>query len=84
MQLTFYSIGEENEKVSEYDEKILKLLRANIATFLATCANQYDREGLNILDIAPQVHEGAKFYFKRGNIKTLDIDANSGCDYIAD
>lgn len=37
-----------------------------------------------MLDIAPQVHEGAKEFFIRSNISTLDIDPKSNATYIAD
>jgi ubiquinone/menaquinone biosynthesis C-methylase UbiE len=46
-------------------------------------AEKHDKEGL-MLDIAPQDHEGAKKYFKKINIETLDIDSNSKATYIAD
>jgi SAM-dependent methyltransferase len=47
-------------------------------------ARKYDRNKLRILDIAPQIHEGAAAYFKKASVETLDIDPNSGATYIAD
>jgi len=43
-----------------------------------------DSQDLLVLDIAPQVHNGAKEFFKKSKVMTLDIDINSGADYIAD
>jgi SAM-dependent methyltransferase len=36
------------------------------------------------LDVAPQDYQGAKEFFKRSVIKTLDIDPSAGADYVAD
>ncbi len=37
-----------------------------------------------MLDIAPQIHLGAREHFTKAKIKTFDIDPYSGADYIAD
>lgn len=71
-------------KISELDILHLALLRKNVDNFIESCAAQMDSPTTLILDIAPQVHAGAKAYFKKGIIKTLDIDINSGADIIAD
>lgn len=71
-------------KVSEVDETHIKAIRKNVSNFIKNCANSYDKTGILVLDIAPQVHEGAAPYFKQGEIETLDIDENSGATYIAD
>jgi len=70
--------------VSQFDKECYKIIRKNISRFLEECAKKYDRNGLLVLDIAPQVHEGAKAYFKKAKVETLDIDPNSGATYIAD
>jgi 2-polyprenyl-3-methyl-5-hydroxy-6-metoxy-1,4-benzoquinol methylase len=37
-----------------------------------------------VLDIAPQIWNGAKEFYIKSNIDTLDIDPNSNATYIAD
>ncbi len=66
------------------DEAHLKAIRKNVSDFIARCGQKYDRQGITVLDIAPQDHEGAKPYFPKGAVETLDIDAKSGATYIAD
>jgi len=70
--------------VSEMDVLHLKLIRQNVKDFLYEISKKYDQEGNRLLDIAPQVHEGAKEFFVKSIISTLDIDIKSGADYIAD
>jgi SAM-dependent methyltransferase len=65
------------------DVEHLAMIRANVSAFVARCARQYDADG-RLLEIAPQVHEGAAPYFKKAGISTLDIDPASGATYIAD
>ncbi len=71
-------------EVSDLDKEIHKKMRQNISNFMQQCGQKYDNNGLTILDIAPQDHEGASPYFPNASIKTMDIDAESGADYIAD
>lgn len=71
-------------EVSDQDIKNLKMLRENISNFLKKSSAIYDNENCCLLDIAPQVHEGAKANFLKSKIYTLDIDKESGADYIAD
>jgi SAM-dependent methyltransferase len=73
-----------NKEVSEYDKNIYTLIRNNISQFIQKSAEIYDKSGSIVLDIAPQVHEGAKKYFTKSRVYTLDIDENSGANYIAD
>lgn len=61
----------------------LALIRKNVANFLSKCANKYDKTGI-VLDIAPQIYEGAGAYFKFAKVETLDIDSSSNATYIAD
>ncbi len=65
------------------DEAQLNAIRENVSRFVKRCADKYDKPGV-LLDIAPQVHEGASPYFKKVKIETLDLDENSGATYIAD
>lgn len=71
-------------KVSAIDETNLKSIRKNVSDFIKRCGETYDREGALLLDIAPQDHEGAKPYFSKAKVETLDIDKVSGATYIAD
>ena len=70
-------------KVANIDREHLRIIRKSVSDFLKECSNKYDTHG-KLLDIAPQDHEGANPYFKKANIYTLDIDTESGADYIAD
>ena len=70
---------------SEMDIIHLKLIRQNIVTFMQYVSDMYALNSGRLLDIAPQVHEGARPYFKSHIIiETLDIDPQSGATYIAD
>lgn len=69
--------------ISKIDLKNYKIIRRNVSKFLKNCGKKYDKKGL-LLDIAPQVHEGAKPYFKKAKILTLDIDPKARATYIAD
>lgn len=74
---------EKSVVISQMDIEHLALLRANVSRFIQTCAERYDAAG-ELLDIAPQIHEGAAPYFKKARISTLDIDPQSGATYVAD
>ena len=71
-------------KVSLTDQKHLKAIRSNVSNFIAHCGQVYDDQDKRILDVAPQDHEGAKPYFPKATVETLDIDEKSGATYIAD
>lgn len=73
----------EEKRISATDTAFLGIIRRNVSLFLQRCADAYDRKGL-LLDIAPQDHEGASPYFKKAEIRTLDINPVSGATYIAD
>lgn len=72
-----------NKTVSKLDLFYLDIIRESVKALISK-ASEYDDYGLNVLDIAPQVHQGAKEFFIKSNIFTLDIDRNSNADYIAD
>lgn len=55
-----------------------------MSSFIKKCGKKYDSDKALVLDIAPQDHEGAKPYFPKANVETLDIDKTSGATYIAD
>jgi SAM-dependent methyltransferase len=72
------------QEVSELDKKYYELLRQDVSDFMARGGKAYDGDGVRVLDIAPQDHEGAKPYFAKSTVETLDIDSKSGATYVAD
>jgi len=70
--------------ISEIDKKNYVKIRENIKNFISGLSKKYDSKGSLIMDIAPEIHMGVKEFFKQSTIKTLDIDPNSGADYILD
>lgn len=73
-----------NKEVAEMDKKFYQLLRDDVSQFVEKAGKDLDAEGIRVLDIAPQDHEGAKPYFPKAIVETLDIDPKSGATYIAD
>lgn len=67
--------------VSQQDIEHLKIIRDSVRKHIRH-SSQYDHVSMQVLDIAPQVHAGAKEIFKHASIKTLDIEP--GADYCAD
>lgn len=74
----------EHREFSEFDKNALDIIRANVDKVIETSASCDDVHGNLVLDIAPQVHKGAKFFFKHAKVETMDISPDSGADYIAD
>lgn len=70
-------------KISKVDELHYKIIRKNVSDFIQKCEVKYDKTG-QLLDIAPQIHEGAAPYFKKMKISTLDIDSSTNPTYVAD
>ncbi len=70
--------------ISELDKNFLEIIRKDVTNFISSCSKKYDTKGKVLLDIAPQDYEGAKEFFSKSKIKTLDIDPNSKADIIAD
>lgn len=84
-QMQWNVCGDMNGKeVSEQDIRHLQIIRSSVDDFLEECAGHFDSEGKLLLDIAPQVHKGARVFFEKTSIRTLDIDPLSKADYIAD
>lgn len=71
-------------EISKYDIEQLEKIRKNVTSFISKIAKEKDSPKIRLLDIAPQDHEGAKPYFKKAQLETLDIDPDSGATYIAD
>lgn len=72
--------------VSQMDVEHLRIIRSNVIDFLKRVASVYaNNKPGRLLDIAPQVHEGARPFFPEGIVvETLDIDPNSDCTYTGD
>lgn len=71
--------------VSELDRQILVVIRSNVVSLMKHCAAVYGNAPGLLLDVAPQDHEGARPFFPDHiTVKTLDINPESGCDFIAD
>jgi SAM-dependent methyltransferase len=70
--------------VSEIDKKHYVKLRENIKNFIKDLSEEYDSENMLVMDVAPEIHMGAKEFFEKSKIKILDIDPESGADYIVD
>jgi len=71
--------------VSPQDVEHLRQIRKNVRSFLADVAKRFGGSPAKLLDIAPQVHEGARPFFPECVlVETLDIDKNSGATFIGD
>src|SRR6266853_3282718 len=71
--------------VSDFDRQTLAVIRSNVVSFMRHFAAAYGKSTGILLDIAPQEHEGARpFFGHHVYVNTLDIDSQSGCDFIAD
>jgi SAM-dependent methyltransferase len=67
------------------DRRHLAAVRANVDALMRRAAEQWVAGGGRLLDIAPQVHAGARPFFPpQVLVETLDIDPASGATYIAD
>jgi SAM-dependent methyltransferase len=70
--------------VSDMDTAHLRIIRNNVIDFMKHAATYASKSG-KLLDIAPQVHEGARPFFPQEIIvDTLDIDPKAGCTYVSD
>lgn len=71
--------------VSHTDVEFLRIIRQRVVQFMVDVSEQYATSPGCLLDIAPQVHEGARPFFpKTISVDTFDIDAESGCTYTGD
>jgi SAM-dependent methyltransferase len=76
---------EESKVVSRQDIEHLRLIRENVARFLERVGKQYGNRSGRLLDIAPQVHEGARPFFPPSvKVETLDIDPKAGATWVGD
>jgi SAM-dependent methyltransferase len=71
--------------VSAMDAEHFRALRQNVNDFLARAAATYAAVPGRLLDVAPQVHEGARPFFPAAvSVETLDIDPKADCTYTGD
>lgn len=71
-------------KVSDYDTAVYLKIRNNVSDFIKNQASILDSDSIKLLDIAPQVHAGARQFFLKSQVLTADIDEKSGANYIID
>jgi SAM-dependent methyltransferase len=71
-------------EIAEVDHRHFRLLRENISQFMHRCGEVMDGRAVLVLDVAPQVHAGARPAFPKATIETLDIDQDAGATYTAD
>jgi ubiquinone/menaquinone biosynthesis C-methylase UbiE len=71
------------KEISLIDLSHLKIIRESVSDLIKK-ASAFDSYGIDVLDIAPQIHSGAKEHFLKSNVFTLDIDPNSNASYVAD
>jgi SAM-dependent methyltransferase len=75
----------EKVTVSQMDVEHLRVIRSNVVAFMQHVAQTYILTPGRLLDIAPQVHEGARPFIPQTiTVETFDIDPKSGCTYIGD
>ena len=71
-------------KVSDFDKEVYQKIRDNVSDFIKKQAVIFDADLIDLLDIAPQDHAGARQFFTKSQVFTADIDEKSGADYIID
>ncbi len=71
-------------QISDIDKSHYEMIRKNVMLFLKNQSDVLDGDDIIMLDVAPQVHEGARAFFKKSRVETLDIDPSSNATYIAD
>jgi SAM-dependent methyltransferase len=71
--------------VSQEDVRHLAQIRANVVDFMQRVAATYAGASGRLLDIAPQVHEGARPFFPATIVvETFDIVPNAECTFVGD
>lgn len=74
-----------NREVSAQDVAHLRLIRANVRTFMQQAAEFCGPGSARLLDVAPQAHEGARPFFPVAvDVETFDIDPRSGATHLGD
>src|SRR5579862_5165602 len=83
----YYSMSEDKPRgvVSQQDIEHLRLIRENVSRFLERAGRRYGNGPARLLDIAPQVHAGARPFFPASVVvETLDIDPSSRATWTGD
>ncbi len=77
---------QKNKKtVSQQDVEHLRLIRENVRGFMTGAAKRCGDSPARLLDVAPQVHEGARPFFAPAVVvETFDIDPAAGCTHTGD
>jgi SAM-dependent methyltransferase len=76
---------ETKSAVSQIDNYNLAAIRKNVQRFLSEVGSSWGNKRGILLDIAPQVHEGARpFFSNEMEVETLDINPCAGTTYCAD
>lgn len=71
--------------VSDMDKEHLAVIRANVTAFMRHVGATYGTSPGLLLDIAPQIHDGARpFFLEIVTVETLDINSEAGCTYVGD
>jgi SAM-dependent methyltransferase len=71
--------------VSEQDVEHLRLIRENIRNYLRRMGESYSSSIHRLLDVAPQVHEGARPFFPPSvEVSTIDIDPSTNPTFVGD
>jgi SAM-dependent methyltransferase len=69
---------------SEMDVAHWRIIRQNVESSIRAWAVEFDCEGKTLLDIAPQDYLGARQFWSKCRVVTLDIDQSAKADYTAD
>ncbi len=64
--------------ISEVGKEYLEKTRSAVDGLYRKFCDDFDRDGNIILDVAPEVYEGCKPYFRKAKVETLDINPLSG------
>ena len=71
-------------EISEIDKRALRKIRVAVQALWQDCVDEFDEDGVMVLDVAPQDHSGLYTLFEAATVETLDIDPESSADYISD
>lgn len=72
------------QAVSQLDIEILSKIRKNVSDWIAEARLHLDKPNVRVLEIAPQIHSGAKATFEFAEVRTLDISNEFNPDYRTD
>lgn len=72
-------------RISDLDLRVFKLIREHVGELYARAGSEIGSDRAEVLEIAPQVWEGARPFIQVGpSVTTLDIDPHSNADIIGD